>query len=369
MTFFNNLRSALILASLFAFAAAASAQKPTPTPPPADDGEVIKVDSRLIVIPVSVTTPTGDPVQGLTEKDFRILEEGKPQKIEKVGTADSVPLEIALLFDVSASTDAMFKFEQETAAKFLRDVLRPDDRATVFTVGEKPILVQARDSAEKSIAAIQAIQPTKQQTAFFDAVAAAANYLRQNSPEGRRKVIVVISDGEDTNSAGILQAIWDAERKVADNVQGAQLRELRVKARDAAKTKEQLKVLKALQDADAVFFSVNPGGSSYQLNQMSQFGQENMQKFADDTGGTAFLPKFQPIDTTDQLQNSGNTRRNTEVLDRIFKQLANELRAQYLVQYYSDAEFPTNRFVKLDVSLVNPADKKVRARRGYYVKP
>jgi hypothetical protein len=67
------------------------------------------------------------------------------------GDAMSVPLEIALLFDVSASTDAMFRFQQQTAAKVLKEVLRPDDRATIYTVGQKPILVQGRDTAERSV--------------------------------------------------------------------------------------------------------------------------------------------------------------------------------------------------------------------------
>ena len=56
------------------------------------------------------------------------------------------------------------------------------------------------------------------------------------------------------------------------------------------------------------------------------------------------------------------------LLDQIFRQLANELQAQYLVQYYSDAEFPNDKFVKLDVGLQNPANLRVRARRGYYSK-
>jgi hypothetical protein len=56
------------------------------------------------------------------------------------------------------------------------------------------------------------------------------------------------------------------------------------------------------------------------------------------------------------------------MLTRIFQQLANELQAQYLVQYYSEAEFPNNRYVKLDVSLQNPRNLKVRARQGYFAK-
>ncbi len=362
-----------IFSLCFGFAAIAAssmclfAQTPTPTPINEED-QVIKVNSRLVVVPVSVTNPNGDPVVGLKAQDFRISEEGRPQVIDSIGDAEKVPLEIALLFDVSASTDAMFKFEQDTAAKFLQEVLRPDDRASVFTIGRAPVMVLGRDNAAKAIEAVRAIVPTKEQTAFYDSVSAAANYLQKNSPQSHRKVIVVISDGEDTNSAGVVQAIWAAERKIADNVGGQELYALRVKARDTAKAMEQVKVLKALQDADAVLFSINPGGSSLQLNKMAMFGQENMQKFADDTGGTAFLPKFRPVDTKDALQNSSNVRKNTETLERIFRQLTSELRAQYLVQYYSDAEFPNNRYVRLSVGLANPVGSRVRARQGYYVK-
>ena len=175
----------------------------------------------------------------------------------------------------------------------------------------------------------------------------AAEHLQKNAPKGRRKVIVVISDGEDTNSDGVLKAIWDAEKKLTANIQGEELRTLRVRARDTAKVREQVRVLKSLQDADTVFYSINPGGSSLQLNKMAQFGQENLQKFADDTGGTAYLPKFQPVDTKDELANSSNMKKNTATLETIFKQLANELRAQYLIQYYSDSEFPNNKYVRL----------------------
>ena len=367
MNLFKKSAATLLLVP-FLFAASFG-QTPTPTPKITEEEGVIKVDSRLVVVPVAVTNANGEPAVGLTAKDFRVLEEGRSQVIENVGGADSTPLEIALLFDVSASTDAMFKFEQETAAKFLKEVLRPEDRATIYTIGERLNLVNARATSEASMTSVRSITPTKEQTAFYDAVRQAAVELSRNSPEGRRKVLVVISDGEDTNSDAVLRAIWNAERKLVDNnTPNEKLREIRVKARDTAKFAEQQRVVKAIQDADAVFFSVNPAGSSVQLNSMSRFGQDNMQRFASETGGTAFLPKFQPIDTKDPYQNQNNMKANTEVLDRIFRQLANELRAQYLVQYYSDSDYPQNRFVKLNVGLPNRSDLKVRAREGYYVK-
>ena len=101
---------------------------------------------------------------------------------------------------------------------------------------------------------------------------------------------------------------------------------------------------------------------------MSVFGQENMQMFSKDTGGTAFLPKFGPIDTKDQYQNEINMRKNSDLLETIFRQLANELRAQYLIQYYSESEHPENKFVKLNVNLPARNDLRVRAREGYYAK-
>lgn len=361
---FINVIIILISASVFS-------QTPTPKPtatPPDDDGEIIKVESRLVIIPVSVTDAAGQPVLGLKAQDFQVTEENRKQQVEQVSDAEKVPLEIALLFDVSASTDSMFQFELDTASQFLKEVMRPGDHATIFTIGQRPILIQARDSAEKSQISIKAIHSTKEQTAFYDSVAYAADYLAKNAPSGNRKVIVTISDGEDTNSAGVIKAIWDAERKLTDSVQGAELRAIRVKARDDAKFREQSKVLKGLQNADTVFYSINPAGSSYHLNQISQFGQSNLQKFADETGGTAYLPKFAPIDLKDTTQNSLNTKKNQEALTKIFRQLANELQAQYLVQYYSESEYPNNKYVKLNVNLTAPSNHKLRARQGYYVK-
>jgi len=362
-----------IFALIFAFALSVVGQEAKPTPPPnvEDDGEIIKVESRLVVVPVSVLDASGQPVLGLKAQDFRILEENKSQEIAQVSDAEKVPLEIALLFDVSASTDAMFQFEQETAAKFLQEVMRSEDRATVFTIGANPVMIQGRDSAEKSAIAIKSIQPTKSFTAFYDSLAAAADYLQKNAPQGRRKVIVVISDGEDTNSERIRNSIQNSYKslgKKIDTLDSKSLYQLTVKTRNEASLREQNRVLQTLQNADSVFYSINPAGNSYQLNKGSIFGQSNLQKFADETGGTAFLPKLLPVDLKDQSQNTQNFRKNGDILITIFRQLANELRAQYLVQYYSEGEFPNNKYVKLNVGLNNPSNHRLRARQGYFVK-
>lgn len=366
-------RLTFISAFILTFVFTAFSQTPTPTPTVEEDEGVIEVKSRLIIVPVSVLDSNGQAVTGLTAKDFRVSEENKIQEIAEVSAAEKVPLEIVILFDISSSTDSMFQYQQETAAQFLKTVMRSEDRATVFTLGSEPKLILSRETAEKSAAAIKNIQPLQKPefTAFYDSVSAAAEHLQKNTPQGRRKVVIVISDGEDTNSVRIAKAIQDGYRKLGskiDTMDTKTLYQMTVANRDKASLSERERVVKGLQNADTVFYSINPAGNSLQLNKMSRFGQENLQRFADDTGGTAFLPKFLPTSNKDELQNAANTRRNSEILQQIFRQLTNELQAQYLIQYYSDTEFPVNRYVKLDIGLQNPRNFRTRARQGYFVK-
>lgn len=349
------------------------AQDPIGTPPPLviNDDEVLKIDSRLVVVPVAVVDSSGQPVRGLGIDDFVIREGNQVQNITEVSAAEKVPLEIALLFDVSGSTDAMFKFEQDTAAQFLRDVLRPIDRATIFTIGQRPVLVQDRNISQVSVQTIKNIIPTKQNTAFFDTVSAAATYLRINAPPKSRKVIVVISDGEDNSSEGVRagsKRIFAELDKQINSLTTEKISAIRTEGRNKVRLREQQKTVQRLQDADTVFYSINPAGSSYKLNKISVQGQDNMEKFANDTGGTAFLPKFLPIDVKNDYQAKANLEKNTKTLGKIFRQLTNELQAQYLVQYYSDGDYKPNDYIEISVRLSTDRDATLRARRGYYVK-
>ena len=375
----HNLSLAFLLLSVFSFAA--FAQTPVSPPPlPVIDDEVLTIESRLIVVPVSVTDGSGQPVKGLTAENFRLKENNRNQEIVDVSAAEKIPLEIALLFDVSASTDTMFKFEQETAAKFLQDVMRPIDRATIFTIGENPVKLQDRNIAVKSIQTIMSVKPSIQYTAtaFYDTVSAAARYLEENASPKSRKIIIAITDGEDTNSEAVRKQFDQVytslgnrlENNRPDSITIQQYRQILIEKRDSIKVEVQNKTLQKLQNADTVFYSINPAGSSYKLNKLSVFGQSNMEKFATETGGTAFLPKFLPIDLKSDYENSANLKANTQTLEKIFSQLANELQAQYLIQYYSDQEYPENKFIKLDVetNLNLPQGVRVRAREGYFVK-
>jgi len=353
--------TAFIFNVIFAFSA--FAQTPPPTPPVTDDGDIIKVSSRLVIVPVSVTDADGQPVLGLTAPDFRLSEEGKAQQIENVSDAEKVPLEIALLIDVSSSVNKIFELEKSAAAQFLQGVMRSEDRATIFLISDRPILIQSRDTAEKTAIKVRSIAGTKSSTAFYDTVTAAAEYLSKNSPPRSRRVILTLSDGEDNFSNVTRKQTISAARDL--DVNKITTKDLNKYASRTASshTVARASVLKALQNADTVFYALNPSGPSVRLNVASQRAQDALQQFADETGGTAFLPQF-----VSEKNNSGFEQKNVQILDRIFSQISAELRAQYLVQYYSESEFPNNRYVKLAVGLQNPRNLKVRARLGYFVK-
>ena len=364
----------LVFTIIFSFVSSVFSQT-LPPPPPLieEDKGIIKVESRLVIVPVSVTDGNGNPVKGLTAENFRVKENARGQEIAEVSDAENVPLEIAVLFDISGSTDAMFKFEQATAAKFLESVMRPEDRATIFTIGAEPGLVQTRNIAYRSVQTIQHLQPSRMQTAFFDTVFAAANYLHKKSPPKSRKIIITISDGEDNASLGIRKGnsqAYFAVSKELNTLTSKRRQHLLQTKRNSVRVKEQNRTLKVLQNADTVFYSINPAGSSYKLNKMSIQGQDNMERFAKETGGVAFLPKFSPIDLKSQYESAANISKNTKILEKIFRQLANELQAQYLVQYYSDGEYSVDKFVKVEVktNLNLPQGVRVRSRQGYFVK-
>src|SRR5687768_15732488 len=180
---------------------------PTPTPPEKEVIDVIRTTSNLVMVPVSVTDREGQAVQGLTKTDFRLQEEGKQQEIAEIGDPEQVPLAIALLFDISSSVSqkGFFQFQQNAAATFLKQVMKPNDRAAVFTIATQPTMVQPLSTAEVAAAKILTIPAATSAvaTAFYDTVSAAAAYL-ETAPSQYRRVIVVITDGDDNNSKRIV---------------------------------------------------------------------------------------------------------------------------------------------------------------------
>ena len=320
---------------------------PTPTPPPPEQIEVIRTTSNLVMVPVSVVDRDGQAVQGLTKEDFRLQEEGKQEEITGIGNPEEVPLAIALLFDISSSVSqkGFFQFQQNAAAAFLKQVMKPNDRAAIFTIASQPSMVQPLSTSQEAAAKVLTIPPATSSvaTAFYDTVTAAAKYL-ETAPSQYRRVIIVLSDGDDNNSRRILSvresAGTNGETRAAQALAGAQAQH-RLAVSD---------VQQAAQKADAIFYSVNPGGPSVRLNQIAMRAETGMEAMAEATGGTAFIPDGE------------------KDLERVFRQVAAELRGQYLLQYYGTSEAPAGQFRRIQVTIPARADLRVRARQGYYPK-
>ena len=329
--------------------------KPTPTPKPAEPEvitDVIRTNSNLVMVPVSVTDQTGAAVQGLQVADFRLEEEGKQQEISGIGNPEQVPLAIALLFDISSSvsTKGFFASQQNAAAAFLKLVMKPSDRAAIFTITGQPNMVQPLASSEASAAKMLSIPPATASvpTAFYDTVDAAAKYLTANAPSNYRRVIVVLSDGDDNFSTMTRgQSIADYNDTTAGKQSALGTRTGLLQAHQRAVAGVQ----KAVQQADAIFYSVNPGGPSIKLNLIATRAEKGMEAIAEATGGTAFVPD------------------SDADLERVFRQVAAELRGQYLLQYYADSDkVPAGQFRKIQVAVPARNDVRVRARQGYYAK-
>ena len=283
--------------------------------PPQDQDQPLRLTSRLVLVPVSASDASGKPVRDLTAEDFVIEEEGRRQTIASLGEPGKVPIEIALLFDVSGSVHGQFAFEQQAAVRFIKQVLKPADALSVFSIGTTPKIIKTRTtSGEEATTGLMSIAPVKEPTAFFDTVVEAALYLGKTSDPGSRRVLVVISDGEENYSE-------------------------HYKLNDA---------LRELQKNDCLFYSINPTGPSLSLNTISIRGQSVMEAMSSATGGKAFVP-----------EKIGD-------LEAVFRQIAEELQAQYLLGYYSTDERADGGFRQIKVQVPKRRELRVRARQGYY---
>jgi len=303
-----------ILDVVFALQSSPQTTKPAQSPAQEQD-EAIRLTSRLVLVPLSASDASGKPVRDLTAEALVIEEQGRPQAIVTLGEPGKVPTEIALLFDISGSIHGQFTFEQQAAVRFIKEVLKPADALSVFSIGIIPKLVKSRTaSSEEAITGLMTLTSVKEPTAFFDTVVEAALYLGKTADAGSRRVLIVISDGEENYSE-------------------------RYKLNDA---------LRELQKNDCLFYSINPSGQALNLNTVSIKGQGFMESMSSQTGGKAFVPE------------------KISDLEAVFRQIAEELQAQYLLGYYSTDERADGGFRPITVRAPKRPDLRLRSRQGYY---
>jgi Ca-activated chloride channel homolog len=306
----------------------AQSQGRRPVTPPADetrprraadeaqDDKPLKLKADLVTVITSVTDSAGNQINDLTQKDFDLYEDGTVQDIAGFYREGQIPLRLIFLFDTSGSIRHRFDFEQRAAAQFFRNVLRPGDQAALMSVSsEARIELQFTSNIEHLVSTLGQLKP-QGATALYDAMISAARYLR---PSEGRHVMVVLSDGTDTvSTSSLAQALTEAQK------------------------------------SDAIIYGVHSTGVAPSASVQDLAGEFVLKAMCEDTGGRAFFP---PI-YEDQ-------KKEARDLDEIYKRLAAEVRAQFVLTYYSKGEGRGGTFRAIRVD-VKRAGLQVRARRGYY---
>lgn len=294
--------------------------------PPQKEG-VLRVTSGLVNL-YAVVRDKNRPVANLNKEDFEVSEDEKPQEIRFFSRETDTPLTLGILIDTSASQTHVLGVEQREAKAFLDQVLdHQKDLAFVLRFdlevellqdlsNNKKLLGHAIDSTEVNSGTGSVMPgpfPTGKVggTNLHDAVYLSARELLRN--EVGRKVIVILSDGEDTGSSKTLN-----------------------------------EALEIAQRSDVIIYSIEIIDREFYFARAVGFGGDSvLKKYAEQTGGRVI--QVNRIEDTAQA----------------FRDIAEELRTQYSVGYTSSNPRKDGAFRKVQVKVRN-RNYKVFARRGYY---
>jgi VWFA-related protein len=288
----------------------------------------LKVTTAVVNVYAVVEDKKKHLIPDLKKEDFELEEDGRPQEIRYFSRETDTPLTMGIMVDTSPSQGKVLGIEQEQAKAFLHQVLRPKDLAFVLHFDVEVELLQDFTADQRLLAhaidetvingGAHGVMPgpfptgdSGGATHLYDAVYLASNELLKN--EVGRKVLILLTDGEDQGS--------------------------RVKLQTA---------LEAAQKSDVINYSVAIIDRSFYWGHMMGFaGDSVLRKLSDDTGGRVI---------------EVNRAKDTSTA---FQQIASELRTQYLLGYVPTNNKLDGSFRKIRVQVHN-ADYKVQARRGYY---
>ena len=270
----------------------------------------LHVSVNLVNIFVNVTDRNGALVGGLTRSDFAVYEDGRPQQIAVFERESALPLNLTLAIDTSGSVRKDMDEEAAAAKRFVHAILRPQDRMSVLqfatTVRELTPFTNKLSAIDHGLGQLHGDWAT----ALYDAICEGSEGL--GGKEGR-KVLVVISDGDDT----------------AKNSTYAQ-------ALEAALRNEVM--IYSLIDVPIEASAGRDTGGEHALITM-----------AEQTGGKHFY-----------VSEGG--------LDKAFDKVSDDLRTQYLLGYYPQHQMPGTSFHRVVVTIPRAAQDEftVRNKTGYY---
>jgi VWFA-related protein len=280
---------------------------PTPT---------IRIPVEYVSVLFTVTDKKNRYITNLKQPNIRVFEDEKPQNILIFRSETDLPLKIALLIDASASITGKLKFEQEAAIEFLQSILRKGkDEALLVTFDSGVELLQDfTDDLDLLSRAVRKIRAGGG-TALNDAVYRTCQEKLLTQKGNYRKVIIVITDGDDNQSR--IQSLTE--------------------------------VIDMAQRAEAVIYTISTNSSGFALSikDNSRKYDKILKEMADETGGRAFYP-FKAQD-----------------LSQSFSDIGRELRSQYNLAYMSSNPSRDGKFRNIRI-MAEDKGQHVKSRRGYF---
>jgi Ca-activated chloride channel homolog len=188
------IRAAAAAALVAAAAVTTSGQQPQQQ----DQVFRFKTGIELINVTATITDTNGRFVSGLRKEDFRIFEDGEEQQITHFNS-ERVPVSLGLVVDTSGSMEGeKWMNAREALSRFLFDLLGPEDEVFLYRFDNQPELVEGWTTDRQRIAnGLGRIRP-RGATSLYDAVAESVPLVQTG--RHRKKALVVVSDGNDTNS-------------------------------------------------------------------------------------------------------------------------------------------------------------------------
>lgn len=294
--------------------------RPRTVEPPRNEDGTIRINSDLVTVVTTVGRSDGGVVGNLERGDFEVMEDGVVQDISNFTRVSDAPLSMVLLFDTSLSIAPQLDFERRAAGRFLERIMRPQDRTALFSFATEVGVLQ--DFTNRVPLLVNAMKQLKSSgaTSLYDAIFLAAGYLK---PAPGRHVIVIISDGGDTTSS-----------------------------------KDLKQALAEAQMADAVVYAVYTGDKKSSENLRDLAAERALTALTTETGGEAYFP-------LSRGENNEAEEQSLTDLNQVFGRLAEQIRTQYVLGFYSSNEARDGAFRKLRVR-VTKAGFSARARLGYY---
>jgi Ca-activated chloride channel homolog len=277
-----------------------------------DPSDVIKINTHLITVPVSVMDRDGRLEGGLNREDFQIFEDGKPQELVFLDRK-TVPFDVLLLMDSSTSMEKHLAVIREAAKRFIKLALPQDTISIVTFWGQKKELITYTNDQGRLLQAVEEIDHIGPWTRLYGTLESEVNAMNARGKSTfdpkRKRAVVLMSDGQDClfhSQVGLISPVFDCDQ----NKEGRK------------------RAYEALRESDAMTFPIDV----------------NLDDSATATYGKliTFGTRKSPSDVMRDIGKIGGglyfkvpTMRE---LPGVFERVVESLRSLYVVGYYPKAE-------------------------------